>query len=111
VHGNVELLARAIFNLFENTANQIGPAVSVSVRLSKNEGNALIEVGDDGSGIPPELRHEVVQQFRQQGVTQTGPGSGLELSIVQSVMACHDGKVEPLPSLVGARFRLVLPLA
>ncbi len=75
----------------------------------------MVEVADDGPGIPPELRGQVFDRFvRGDGPADTavGAGSGLGLAIVAAVAASHGGTVEVAESEIGgALFRVRLPLA
>ena len=113
VRGDVELLARALLNILENAAVHAGPSVAVTVRVSKRGGppRAVVTISDDGPGIPPELVPEVFQRFRRGDASRTRGGSGLGLAIVQGIVEVHGGEVHLLPSDVGARFELSLPLA
>ena len=57
----------------------------------------MLEVADDGPGIPPELRDQVFDRFvRGDGPADTAarPGTGLGLAIVRAVATSHGGTVE-----------------
>ena len=83
--------------------------------MRKAGGEAVVEVADDGPGIPPQLRAQIFDRFvRGEGPADTavGPGSGLGLAIVRAVAASHGGTVEvaesacrrrPLPRPPAAR--------
>ncbi len=75
----------------------------------------MLEVADDGEGIPAELRDQVFDRFvRGAGPADvaTGPGTGLGLAIVRAVARSHGGEVEAVASENGgALFRVRLPLA
>ena len=75
----------------------------------------MVEVADDGPGIPPRLREQIFDRFvRGDGPADTagGPGSGLGLAIVRAVATSHGGTVEVAESAAGgALFRVRLPLA
>ncbi len=86
----------------------------MQVRVGAANGNALLEIEDDGVGIPAEALPHLFERFyrvdkarsRQMG------GAGLGLSIVKSICAAHGGqvKVESAEGK-GSRFRVELPLA
>lgn len=72
----------------------------------------LLEVEDDGPGIPPEHREGVFEKFYQvkRGVRLQGQGVGLGLSICRNVIEAHGGTIwVEAADGGGARFRVVLP--
>ncbi len=74
----------------------------------------MVEVADDGPGIPPEMRAQIFDRFvRGDGPADTasGSGSGLGLAIVSAVATSHGGnvEVEEAPG-GGALFRVRIPL-
>ena len=115
VQGNPDELHRLILNLLDNAAHHTPPDSRVELALRAESGDAVIEIGDDGPGIPPEAREKVFQRFvRGTGPadTQAGTGTGLGLAIVAAVAASHGGSVEVTESkLGGALFRARIPLA
>ena len=115
LQGNPDELHRMILNLLDNAARHTPPTATVELRLRAEDGEAVVEVSDDGPGIAPELRAEIFDRFvRGDGPadTATGPGSGLGLAIVHAVAASHGGSAEADESdSGGALFRVRLPLA
>jgi two-component system OmpR family sensor kinase len=114
LQGNPDELHRMILNLLDNAARHTPPTATVELRLRAEDGAAIVEVGDDGPGIAPELRTQIFDRFvRGDGPadTATGPGSGLGLAIVQAVAASHGGtaEVEESPR-GGALFRVRIPI-
>jgi signal transduction histidine kinase len=75
----------------------------------------VVEVADDGPGIPAALREQVFDRFiRGEGPADTarGTGTGLGLAIVGAVAQSHGGTVEVTESASGgALFRARVPLA
>ncbi len=103
-------LTRAITNLCEN-AVKFGTHVDVELRVVDN--HAIIDIADDGPGIPEEYRSRVLEPFfkldaaRQDSET----GFGLGLSIVAEIVQAHHGKLVLLdrePN--GLVARVTLPL-
>jgi signal transduction histidine kinase len=103
VRGDGVLLERVLENLVDN-ALQAG-AARIDLSLSVQDGKAVIEVRDDGPGIPEHLRKRVFDPF-----VSGGTGSGLGLAVVADVLASHGGDIAVLPNDPGARFRIELPL-
>ena len=114
VNGNPDELHRMVLNLLDNAARhtQTGARIELHVRAVGDE--AVVEVADDGPGIPPRLREQIFDRFvRGDGPADTavGQGSGLGLAIVRSVAASHGGCVEVGESAAGgAQFRVRIPL-
>jgi len=81
----------------------------------REDDEAMIEVSDDGPGIPRDMHDQVFQRFvRGEGPADTAGssgGSGLGLAIVRAVAESHGGSVEVDTSPHGgARFLARLPL-
>jgi len=76
--------------------------------------DAVVEVSDDGPGIPSGRREKIFERFvRGEGTADTavGGGSGLGLAIVRAVATSHGGSAEVGESAQGgALFRIRLPL-
>jgi signal transduction histidine kinase len=89
VHGNAELLRRAIRNLAENALNHSAPGKTVEVRVS---GDGAISVVDEGPGILPAERALIFQRFWRRDRRRAG-SAGLGLSIVQRIVAAHFGTI------------------
>ncbi|HEX7245198.1 MAG TPA: HAMP domain-containing sensor histidine kinase [Solirubrobacterales bacterium] len=115
IQGNPDELHRMILNLLDNAAQHTPPGTAIELRLRRQEGDAVVEVADDGPGIPPSMREQIFGRFvRGDGPADRaiGAGSGLGLAIVAAVVTSHDGRVEAVESENGgALFRVCLPLS
>jgi two-component system, OmpR family, sensor kinase len=114
VSGNPDELHRMIVNLLDNASRHTPPGARIELHVRRVGDEAVVEVADDGPGIPPRLREQIFDRFvRGEGPADTavGPGSGLGLAIVRAVAASHGGTVEVGESASGgAQFRVRLPL-
>jgi two-component system, OmpR family, sensor kinase len=114
VLGNADELHRLVLNLLDNAVRYTPASARIELRLRQEEEEAVLEVGDDGPGIPAELRAQVFDRFvRGEGPADTavGAGSGLGLAIVRAVTGSHGGTVEVGESPAGgALFVVRLPL-
>ena len=113
-------IRRALGNLAANARDVMGGAgrLHLSARLLPAAAGAperlLLEVADEGPGVPPEIRATLFEPFvtaRKKG------GTGLGLAVARRFVEDHGGTVELVASGLpaaggpsGARFRLVLPL-
>ena len=110
VPGNRDSLARLVRNLVDN-AQDHGATVHVTVR--REESTAVIEVDDDGPGIPVDDRERVFDRWTRLDTARDRPsgGSGLGLTLVREIAAAHGGSAAITDSpLGGARARVTLPL-
>jgi signal transduction histidine kinase len=107
-----QLLAQALTNLLDNAIKYgLGPdgRPDVALSVSARHGEARIEVADHGPGIPVGDRERVKQRFTRLDESRTLPGSGLGLSLAESVAHLHGGRLELDDNHPGLVARLVLP--
>ena len=114
VEGDRARLKQVIVNLVDNAIKYTPAGGLVGVKVSASNGRAVIEVNDNGVGIPPEAAPHIFERFyrvdkarsRQMG------GAGLGLSIVKAIVMAHGGqvKVESVEGK-GSRFLVELPVA
>jgi len=88
VEGDATLLRELATNLIDNAVRYCGRGGHVTVRSYVESGHAVLEVEDDGPGIPPEERERVLERFYRLD-DAPGPGSGLGLAIVEEIAAMH----------------------
>ena len=84
------------------------PAGRITVAVRERDGMAVIEVSDDGIGLPEGDRGRLTEPY----VTHKPKGTGLGLAIVKKIMEDHGGRVEldDRPDGPGAVAILTLPL-
>ena len=114
LEGNPDELHRLIRNLLENAVRHTPDQTTVELTARRDGDEALLEVLDDGPGIPADMEDQVFDRFvRGDGPADTagGGGSGLGLAIVRAVAESHGGSVAAGRSTYGgARFSVRLPL-
>jgi signal transduction histidine kinase len=115
VDGSPDELHRMVLNLLDNAARHTPPGAQIELRLRREGGEAIVEVADNGPGIPAAMRSQVFDRFvRGEGPADiaAGTGTGLGLAIVSAVAESHGGSVEATESdSGGALFRARIPLA
>jgi signal transduction histidine kinase len=115
VEGSPDELHRMVANLLDNAARHTPAGARIELSLGQEGDDAVVEVADDGPGIPAAMREQIFDRFvRGEGPADTagGTGTGLGLAIVGAVVASHGGSVEVTESTAGgALFRVRLPLA
>jgi len=114
LEGNPDELHRLVRNLLENAIRHTPEKTTVELTARRDGDEALLEVLDDGPGIPADMEDDVFDRFvRGEGPADTaaGGGSGLGLAIVRAVAEAHGGTVSAGRSTYGgARFSVRLPL-
>lgn len=112
---DAEALRVAVKNLIVNALRHArGSAVRVSARLRPGGGGVIVEVEDEGPGIPDEERSRVFDSFFRGRLARDGQveGSGIGLSVVYHVVRGHGGSVAVSPvSPHGTRLTVNLPVA
>jgi two-component system OmpR family sensor kinase len=115
VEGSADELHRMVLNLLDNAARHTPAGAAIELSLREEGGEAVVEVADDGPGIPAAMREQIFDRFvRGEGPADTarGAGTGLGLAIVSAVAHSHGGSVEAAESASGgALFRVRIPLA
>jgi two-component system OmpR family sensor kinase len=113
VRGNPDELHRLALNLLDNGLRHTPEGTEITVSVERRNGDAVLEVCDDGPGLPPGIEDQVFARFvRGNGPSDLTPdqGTGLGLAIVKAVATSHGGEVEAGPSAAGgARFTVRLP--
>ena len=112
VRGYETLLFRLIFNLGENAVKYTPAGGTININLKSSDGTAILEVGDNGPGIPADQQELIYERLYRGEAAREGSGSGLGLALVRSIIQLHKGKIS-LSSApgVGTCFRIELPLA
>ena len=114
VEGDQARLKQVVVNLLDNAIKYTLQGGAVALSVSAIDSKAVLEVADNGIGIPAESLSRVFDRFFRvdQARSRELGGAGLGLSIVKSICTAHHGRVEASsPSGQGSRFRVELPLA
>lgn len=113
LRGNRELLGQAMVNLVENALKYVesrdGKAGHITIGVRQDADRVLIEVADDGPGIPEAERERVLERFVRLEKSRTEPGSGLGLSLVAAVARLHKGAFRIEDNAPGVRAVIDLP--
>lgn len=114
VEGDEDRLRQVAANLLSNALEHTPRDSRVRVRVAAQDGEALLEVADEGPGLEPEHAAKVFDRFFRVDPARSrdNGGAGLGLSIVAAIVQAHGGHVslDTSPG-AGARFVVALPLA
>jgi signal transduction histidine kinase len=93
LHGDRDLLVVLFSNLLDNAFKFTRPGGRVEIRATEDARLAVIEVADNGLGIPAaDLDHIFEELYRADNARETA-GSGLGLALVQRIVALHHGSL------------------
>ena len=119
MHGDSVLLHRLMINLLDNALRHAPLGSTVHVRVDATKALVQIDVNDQGSGVPTELRDRLFQRFVHGTSSQPDAGAGghrggagLGLAIAQAIAHAHGGHIALCSSIDragGASFRATLP--
>lgn len=113
IEGDVELLEVAIMNLLDNAVKYSEMSAEIRIMLTRSDESVMLSVQDKGIGIPEQDLEHIFQRFYTVNKAQSKKlgGSGLGLSIVETIALKHYGTVSVLSEIgVGSTFMLKFPL-
>ncbi|MGO4379103.1 sensor histidine kinase N-terminal domain-containing protein [Pseudoduganella sp. RAF19] len=116
VSGNPMMLREMLSNLIDNALRYTPRGGAVTVRVRRAGDHAILEVEDNGPGIPPAERAHVFERFYRI-LGSTAEGSGLGLAIVREVAQQHNAELDLFsnprchdPKYPGCLFRLTFEI-
>jgi signal transduction histidine kinase len=96
-------------NLIDNAIDAMGGEGVLRVRTYRDDACVVVEIGDNGPGIPPDIKPHIFEPFfTTKGV---GEGTGLGLDTVQRIVKKHRGNLQVDSKPGDTRFQVWLPLA
>ena len=108
VRADGDLIKHAVLNVVLNGVQAMSNGGTLRVRAHRDDAAAIIEVHDQGGGIPPEIRDKVFNLY----FTTKQAGSGIGLAMSYRVAQLHNGALDFVTEMgSGTTFRLALPLA
>src|SRR5947209_5995591 len=112
VTGDAARLHQVVTNLLANARIHTGAGTVVTTRLSAEPTQSVLQVIDNGPGIPAELRSEVFERFARGDSSRSrkGGSTGLGLAIVSAVVKAHNGTIAVASSPGHTESTVPLPL-
>jgi signal transduction histidine kinase len=96
-------------NIIDNAIDAMGGKGELRVRTYRDDGCVVVEIGDNGPGISPQVQPHIFEPFfTTKGV---GEGTGLGLDTVQRIVKKHRGNIQVDSRPGNTRFQVFLPLA
>lgn len=110
IKGDRQLLDAMFENLLENAIKYSPNESTVTIDLEKNESRIVVAVSDEGPGIPLSDWEQIVQGRYKRGEGITIPGTGIGISIVQSIADLHKSELLYRPrESKGSKFLIAFP--
>ena len=107
VEHDSDQIHQVLLNLLLNALQAIDKNGKVTVTVEARGKNAIVEVVDNGRGIPPEALPNIFRPF----YTTKGDGTGLGLSLARRIVEDHQGHIDVTSTVgKGTTFAVVLPL-
>jgi signal transduction histidine kinase len=104
IEADEQMLRQGLFNLLLNAIQAVETGGEIQVFAARqNSSEGLLEIRDNGPGVPPERRQEIFKPY----FTMQQKGTGLGLAVVQQITLAHGWEIECLPNAPrGAIFRV-----
>jgi signal transduction histidine kinase len=113
MRGDFARLSQVVANLLNNAAKYTEEGGSIQLGLTAKDGHAVISIKDNGIGIDRDLLPNVFDLFEQgkRTLDRSQGGLGVGLTLVQRLVALHNGRVEAISAGhgMGSEFRVTLP--
>jgi len=110
VHADEDQLQQVFLNLFLNSRDAMPDGGTLSIKVSQNEKDLVVEIADDGTGIDSEDVNQVFDPFFT--TKPTGKGTGLGLAVCYGIVTAHGGRIEKKNNVpTGTIFTVSLPIS
>ncbi len=95
VHGNRELIRRAIENVVRNALRHTpsGGNIFIAAAVEQEQERVIVEVADEGDGVTDQDLNTIFEPFIRSASEDTSTGYGLGLAITRSIVEAHGGEV------------------
>jgi len=102
-------LSQVWTNIIDNAIDAMGGKGELRVRTYREDDCVVVEIGDNGPGIPPEVQPRIFEPFFT--TKAVGEGTGLGLDTVQRIVRKHRGNIQVHSKPGDTRFQVRLPMA
>jgi signal transduction histidine kinase len=96
-------------NLIDNAIDAMNGKGELRVHTCREDSTVLVEIADNGPGIPKEIQSRIFEPFFT--TKRVGEGTGLGLDTVQRIVKKHQGNIQVTSKPGDTRFQVWLPLA
>ena len=109
---DARLIIQVMINIVDNAIKYTPPGSNITITTSAQDSNIIVEIADDGDGIPDDAKAHIFEMFytANKGLADSRRSLGLGLSLCKSIIAAHGGEISVRNnSPKGAIFRFTLP--
>jgi signal transduction histidine kinase len=109
--GDRDRLHQVVANLLDNAATHsaAGGTVTIAAYPRASRGAVVLEVSDEGPGIPPDQRRHVFERFYRGSLPGADGGTGLGLAIARWAVELHGGDISVADAPRGCRVQVMIP--
>jgi signal transduction histidine kinase len=107
--GDRELTTQLMANLIDNAIRHTPGGTAIWLRLAAKRDTVLLEVCDNGMGVPQDERGKIFHRFYRGEASRTTPGNGLGLSLVSAVAGLHRATIAVLDNQPGLKIQIEFP--
>lgn len=108
IRGDRQLLVQLFSNLIENAIVHTPPGTRIALSLSREDGWAMVQVSDNGPGVPREEHDRLFRRLYRREASRSRPGYGLGLAVVSAIAELHGAAIRLVD---GARAGLTVEIA
>jgi PAS domain S-box-containing protein len=101
-----DLIRQVVWNIMLNAVQALEGKGTLTVKTGRENGQAYIQIKDNGPGIPPDKIKDIFKAFH----TTKPQGTGLGLAIAERIVRSHGGRIETQSRGRGASFTIYLPM-
>lgn len=112
VKADARLIMQVISNIVDNAIKYTPPGSEIRIMTCRKDGMVMVEIADNGDGIPDEAKDQIFDRFYvvKNTVADSRRSLGLGLSLCKAIVTAHGGWIEVLDNQPkGAVFRFTLP--
>jgi len=107
---DVQKIQRVFDNILYNALKFSPEQSEIIINAFEKEGNCVIEIIDQGAGIPADQRDNIFKRFYQLSHKDTTEGSGIGLALAKEYVLLHGGKIQVENNMpIGTKFSVVIP--
>lgn len=111
IHSDKRILKNVLFNLISNAIKYSNPEGVITCKLRTHQNNLIIDIKDQGIGIPENEQKYMFERFFRASNVETIQGTGLGLNIVKRYVELLGGEISFKSKLgVGTTFTIIIPL-
>ena len=113
VRADAQLVVQVIINIVNNAVKYTPAGSEIVITTDKQDGMAVVEIADNGPGIPDEEKTNIFDMFYtlNKGVVDSRRSLGLGLALCKSIISAHGGEIMVMDNQpAGSIFRFTLPI-